>query len=65
MTNFVNISVSQNAQYFITSTDGKQIQTGELYVGKNHLNTDELNSGIYIINVKTTNGFKTYKIIKQ
>jgi len=63
--NYLNISVNQAAKYFITSIDGKQVKVGELYSGENTLNTDELNNGLYIINVETKNDLQTFKINKQ
>jgi len=65
MTSFVNITVSQESTYFITSIDGKQVKEGVLYPGKNYMNMTDLNTGIYIINVKAFNNVQTYKIIKD
>jgi hypothetical protein len=65
MKDFVNISVNEPAKYFVLSSDGKQVKSGSLYSGKNYINTDELNNGVYFINVNTNGKSETFKIIRQ
>ena len=63
---FVNVSLPQDAQIFITNTNG-QIVTETIYAkaGNQLLNLGSFATGIYFITVKSVAGINNFKVMKD
>ena len=61
----VTISLNSSASYSLVSLLGQEIQKGTFTFGDNTLDISNLSKGLYVLNVKTSQGTTTKKIIKQ
>ena len=61
----VTISLTSSASYSLVSMLGQEIQKGTFNFGDNTLDVSHLSKGLYFLNVNTSNGSATKKIIKQ
>ena len=61
----VTITIKSSASYTLVSMLGQEIQRGVFTFGDNTLDISNLSKGLYFLNVKTSQGTTTKKIIKQ
>lgn len=61
----LSISLKKQANYRLFTINGKEILKGKLSVGTNELKMNQLNTGIYLLEIKTKIGSITKKIVKQ
>jgi hypothetical protein len=62
----VTISLNDDASYQLININGQTLMKGHFNAGKNPLSISNLTSGLYFINMTTTNGNSmTQKLIKQ
>ncbi len=57
---FIEGKINQNTNYTIVDITGKQVATGILTNGKNTINTEKLNAGIYFLNIPKLNLTKKF-----
>jgi hypothetical protein len=50
-TNAVSVISDKNSEFNLFSISGNHLKTGHLNKGKNYINMEELNSGVYIVQV--------------
>ena len=63
--NFVYFSATQDLNVIVYDVLGKQVLIENLTVDKNFINVSNLNKGIYLINLNTSQGTTIKKLIKQ
>jgi hypothetical protein len=61
----INIKLALEASYNLGSVLGQEMQKGDLVKGNNELDISSLPNGVYFLNVKTSSGSATKKIIKE
>ena len=61
----VNVSLPENGQIFITTSNGKSIFETYAKAGYQILNLRSFVSGVYIITVKSLSGVSNFKVIKE
>jgi hypothetical protein len=61
----LTISLNSPASYSLVSMLGQEIQRGAFTFGDNTLDISNFTNGLYFLNVKTSQGTATKKIIKQ
>ncbi|MFH4965787.1 T9SS type A sorting domain-containing protein [Gaetbulibacter sp. M235] len=59
------VNVKLEANYTLTNMLGQKVNRGILNTGINELATNTLVSGLYLLNIQTTEGFSTKKLIKE
>jgi hypothetical protein len=55
----------QDASIEITTILGQPVLSTQLKTKTGNLNVEQLTSGIYFVNVKSTKGQKTFKLVKE
>jgi Secretion system C-terminal sorting domain len=63
--NIVNVSLNLEAKFSLMNVFGKAVQKGFLKKGNTILNVTLLSTGLYFLNVQTSSGSTTKKIIRQ
>ena len=63
--NYLIITSKENANYSILSVIGKKQANGSLKGGNNTINIYGLEKGIYLLNITTAKGSKTFKVVKE
>lgn len=63
--NFVYFSSTQNLDVIIYDVLGKQVLIENLTNSKNYINISNLNKGIYLVKINSSQGTATKKLIKQ
>ncbi len=63
--NQLNVVTDKNATVNIVDITGRNVYTGVINAGINTISTDQLNSGLYIINIRTAQKMITRKLIKH
>ena len=61
----LTISIQKEASYSLITVNGQVLKKGEFQIGENTLNTSNLSNGIYFLQVKTSEGISSKKIVKQ
>jgi len=61
----VTISLNSPASYSLVNMLGQEIQKGTFIFGDNTLDVSQLSKGLYFLNIKSSQGTATKKIIKQ
>lgn len=60
-----NIALKEKAFYSVYDLSGKLIKQGDLNASANLLDLSQVTSGLYLINIETSKGAKTHKLIKE
>ncbi|MDV7187670.1 T9SS type A sorting domain-containing protein [Lutibacter sp. TH_r2] len=61
----LTVKINNEGSFILSNLQGQTVKTGELQNGNNVLNISYLNSGIYFIAIKTSEGILTKKIVKK
>ncbi len=62
----VYVSITTSASYSIFNINGQSLKKGQLSIGKNTINIDNLSNGLYFLNIITKEGSSiSQKLIKQ
>ncbi|WP_452228551.1 DUF7619 domain-containing protein [Lacinutrix sp. MEBiC02404] len=65
VSNYLTIAIQAEASYGLITVNGQVIKNGQLQTGENILNVSKLSNGLYFLQVRTSEGVSTKKIVKQ
>ena len=63
--NILNVRTTKNVNYIIYDVLGKKVLSGNLSANNNKINISAINKGVYILQLKTSTGSITKKVVKQ
>ena len=61
----LTIEISKAANYTVVNSIGQEMNRGLLEIGLNEINLEHLSNGLYFLNLETSDGISSKKIIKQ